>query len=221
MADKIEYKILERETEKGWTPFAIAYRRGDRVVLFNPAWRAHRKLPVTSLDELIDKKHLPSANFNYRWSPAQICEEDVTHPIDLFRHALARQQSDNSGDPPNEIKTIPLLVQAPSPHSAFSDFVPFVINPGSNDTIIPRRLTPPNAFPVQEANKSHFVTGRGPAGDPIFGRPFSVYLAQVSPLAGGVVSVSDILEVIVSDSWEEDYAVLGLEAQRRMKLVPN
>ncbi len=95
MPEQVSYRILERQTADGWTPFAVAYRRGDRFVLFHPVWRAHRALPVASLDELRDQ-HFPSSHPEWRWSPVQTCAERVTHPIDLLQRAFAVQPAPES-----------------------------------------------------------------------------------------------------------------------------
>jgi hypothetical protein len=81
------YRILERQSEKGWVPFAVAYRRGERFALFAPPWRGHRTLEVASLDEL-GPAHFPSGGAGYRWAAVQETEAKASHPIELIQEAL-------------------------------------------------------------------------------------------------------------------------------------
>ena len=61
----IEYRILERQIDGKWTPFGVAYNRGEQTVLFVPVWRKHKMLarPLADLEE----KDFPSQTFPYRW----------------------------------------------------------------------------------------------------------------------------------------------------------
>ena len=87
MPEGTPYRILDRFDEDRWTPFAVAYRRGGRFVLFAPPWRAHRDLSIGSLEEL-SSEHFPSSQGGYRWAPGvETCEREVTHPLELLEHA--------------------------------------------------------------------------------------------------------------------------------------
>jgi len=115
--------------------------------------------------------------------------------------------------------TINLLVTDLSLSSTFSGFIPFVIDTATDVTIIPRKLVPPNAFPVREAVKPYFVPVEGLTGRTVVGRTFSASLAIVPPAAkyGGLGF--NILTIVVVDSWEGKYAMLGLDAIRRVVMV--
>jgi hypothetical protein len=91
MPKSVPYRVLERYSEDRWTPFAVAYRRGDRYVLFAPPWRAHRGLDVRSLEELTSD-HFPSREGGWRWAGIDTCPREVDHPLELFEHAVAARR---------------------------------------------------------------------------------------------------------------------------------
>jgi hypothetical protein len=82
----IKYRILEEQAAGTWTPFGVAYNRGEHTVLFVPAWRAHKRLarPLEALGE----EDYPSRTFPYRWRAMQTAIEPVSHPIDLLQRAF-------------------------------------------------------------------------------------------------------------------------------------
>ena len=82
----ITYRILERQTDGIWTPFGVAYNRGEQAVLFVPAWRAPKTL-ARPLEEL-GAEDYPSRTFLYRWRETQTASEPVSHPIDLLQRAF-------------------------------------------------------------------------------------------------------------------------------------
>jgi len=108
MPKAVSYRILERQEEGRWEAFAVAYRRGDRFVLFAPPWRSSRDLPVRSLEEL-SREHYPAAG-EYRWSTVQAHAGEIRHPIEILRSSPAAQP-----------QTDPHLLDAISSVLAFAD----------------------------------------------------------------------------------------------------
>lgn len=82
----IKYRILERQMDKTWMPFGVAYNRGEQTVLFVPVWRAHKKL-ARPLEDLGEQDY-PSQTFPYRWREIQTATAPVSHPIDLLQMAF-------------------------------------------------------------------------------------------------------------------------------------
>lgn len=82
----IKYRILEEQADGTWTPFGVAYNRGEYTVLFVPAWRAHKRL-ARPLEDL-GAEDYPSHTFRYRWRELQTAAEPVSHPIDLLQRAF-------------------------------------------------------------------------------------------------------------------------------------
>jgi hypothetical protein len=82
----VQFRILERRTDGGWTPFGVAYERDGRVVLFAPPWRADRTLATASLEEL-EARHCPSAEF--QWRAVGTTDALVQHPIEWLQRALS------------------------------------------------------------------------------------------------------------------------------------
>jgi len=82
----VKYRILERQMDGTWTPFGVAYNRGEQGVLFVPAWRKHKTLarPLENLGE----EDYPSHTFLYRWREIQTTPGPVSHPIDLLQRAF-------------------------------------------------------------------------------------------------------------------------------------
>jgi hypothetical protein len=88
MPKGIEYRILERYVDGRWATFAVAYRRGGQFVLFAPPWRAHRELPVSSLEDL-NSAQFPSSAHAHRWSAVRTCEDGVRHPLQLLKRNVS------------------------------------------------------------------------------------------------------------------------------------
>jgi hypothetical protein len=84
----VKYRILERRVNGDWPPFGVAYEREGGVFLFAPPWRADRKLPVASLEELAERD-CPSPEF--RWRAVETTTESITHPIEVLQRALETQ----------------------------------------------------------------------------------------------------------------------------------
>lgn len=78
------YRILERHGEKGWQPFAVAYERDGRIVLFAPPWRADQTLNAATLDELSDQHSLGP---DFGWRAVETTAEAIRHPIELLRRS--------------------------------------------------------------------------------------------------------------------------------------
>jgi hypothetical protein len=114
---------------------------------------------------------------------------------------------------------IELFVQDLSAGSTFANYIPFVIDTGTDVTIIPRKLVPEEAFPVDKAVKPYGVPVEGLTGWRVFGRTFSASLAIVSPELTFAGLGFGKLTVVVVDSWEGDFAMLGLDALRRVVIV--
>ena len=107
--------------------------------------------------------------------------------------------------------------------STFIGEVPFVIDTGSDVTIIPRRLvggsnasSASNAF-QQKAIGDYYVQGL--TGKVVVGRRYRASLfvplprQDVSPLSFGEV------KLVVVEEWMGKYAVLGLDALRQVVMV--
>jgi len=114
---------------------------------------------------------------------------------------------------------ISLMVIDLTPGSTFCDFIPFVIDTGTDVTIIPRNLVPRSAFPVQGANTSYEVPVTGLTGRTLWARIYSASLAIVPPTTkfGGLGF--NVLTIVVVDTWEGECAVLGLDALRQVVVV--
>lgn len=96
--------------------------------------------------------------------------------------------------------------------------IPFLVDSRTGMTVIPRGLVPVSTFMPAEATQArHF---RVPAFDPpTFGRKF---LASISIRRHGssVPPISiDNLPVIVAETYQQDYGILGLDALSRMRVV--
>lgn len=128
MPKGVRYRILERQTEKGWQPFAIAYQRGSRHVLFCPAWRAPSPLDIGSLQDL-DEHSFPSAGGFYRWADPQICRARVDHAADLFEYAVNNRAAETVKN--RAAETAPL----PAPDSR--QFVPAFVHAISPESTLP------------------------------------------------------------------------------------
>jgi len=112
---------------------------------------------------------------------------------------------------------INMLVADPSTSSMF--FIPFVIDTGTDVTIIPRNLVPKAAFPTDKAVRPYTLTIIGFPDWIVFGRPFSANLAIVPPAAKYEGLGFKGITITVVDSWEGKYALLGLDALRQVVMV--
>lgn len=81
----MEYRILEGRNSKRWARLGIAYtyKRGDRVLLFIPAWRSSKVLAI-SLEEL-NEEQFPKTGASYRWGDkVETTEDEDISPADLL-----------------------------------------------------------------------------------------------------------------------------------------
>lgn len=102
--------------------------------------------------------------------------------------------------------------------SGFADVLPFVIDTGTDVTIIPRRLlTRHDVFPPSKALGAYSVTGL--TGRVVTGLRFRAAIAIASlrpeppPLSFGV------MKPVVVDDWREDYGMLGLDVLLQVVMI--
>ncbi|MCH8960652.1 MAG: hypothetical protein IH820_04845 [Bacteroidetes bacterium] len=113
---------------------------------------------------------------------------------------------------------VKLLVHDRSPTSTFTGFLPFLVDTGSDVTLIPRTLVPSDAFPVEEALEPYEIPVEGLMGGSASGRIFSASLVIVPP-AARYRGLSFKNSIVVVDSWRSKYAILGLDAIRQVVMV--
>jgi hypothetical protein len=112
-----------------------------------------------------------------------------------------------------------LWVEDLSEGSKFSGFVPFVIDTGSQVIIVPRTLVPEKAFPRDRALKPGNVIVRGAGGEEFPGLLFRASPSVPSPAPKyGALSFQE-MKIVVVDAWHDEYALLGLDALRRVVLT--
>ena len=99
------YRILERQTARGWVPFAVAYQRGGRTVLFAPPWRALRPLDAASVEEL-GEEHFPAGQGPYRWTDVRSRARGFEHPIEILQEEL-ETRVEEAAEAPGEPETPP------------------------------------------------------------------------------------------------------------------
>ena len=100
---------------------------------------------------------------------------------------------------------------------SYADHLPFIIDTGSDVTIIPRKLLEPRAFPKREAIAERGVIGV--TGKVVTGLRFKAAIA-ISKLPSGPSSFSfPPLQPVIVDNWESDCGVLGLDALRKVVMV--
>lgn len=114
---------------------------------------------------------------------------------------------------------VELLVEDLSEGSTFSGPVNFLIDTGSQLTILPRTLVPENAFPVDRAVKPRAVPVRWAGGETISGLLFRACLSVSPPTSRYEALSFQQMEIVVVDVWHDEYALLGLDAIRRVVLV--
>jgi hypothetical protein len=97
--------------------------------------------------------------------------------------------------------------------------LPFVVDTGTDATIVPRKLLPDGLFPRSKAVSGTWIPVVGLAGGWIAGLPFAASLA-ISPQAPGANGLSfGRLTVVVVDSWDQNYGMLGMDALRNVVTV--
>ena len=104
--------------------------------------------------------------------------------------------------------------------SPYTGFIPFLVDPGSHVTIIPKPLVEAYAFPIPKAiDPRHVEPVAGLGGGIVTGRIFSIHLAIVPQEVSYGVHMFQPLDVLVVDSLADNYAVLGLDAIRQVTMV--
>jgi hypothetical protein len=106
--------------------------------------------------------------------------------------------------------------------STFLHFLPFVIDTGTDVTIIPRRLLrrPEGAWAFQVGKTLSQYEVVGLTGGAIVGLRFRSTIAIVSDQSGLVLSLGELQPIVVADEdWEENYGMLGLDALRQVVMV--
>lgn len=103
--------------------------------------------------------------------------------------------------------------------STFVAILPFVIDTGTDVTIIPRRLLSPSAFPRSKSLGPYDVTGL--TGKTVVGLRFraAVSVAQLQR-SSDLLGFGKLTPIVVRDKdWEGDYGMLGLDALRKVVMV--
>jgi hypothetical protein len=110
---------------------------------------------------------------------------------------------------------IRLVVEDLSPGSTFVDILPFIINPGTDVTVIPRRLLErADAFPPGKALGPYQI------GEAIVGLHFRAAIAIASRSAHFTPLSFGILRPMVNN-WQSEYGVLGRDALQQVVMVFN
>jgi hypothetical protein len=95
--------------------------------------------------------------------------------------------------------------------------LPFVIDTGTDVTIIPRRLIPSHSFPPQRSLGAYEVHGMG--GGVIVGLRYRA-VASIAPQGPSTPPLAfGELKPIVVDHWSQPYGMLGLDALRRVVMI--
>jgi hypothetical protein len=110
---------------------------------------------------------------------------------------------------------ITLLVQDLS--GSYADNLSFVIDTGTNVTIIPRKLIEPRAFPRSRMNVPCEV--EGVTGKVVTGYRYLAAFAIPKLLSDPASLSFGMLKPIIVDHWESDYGMLGLDALRQVVMV--
>jgi hypothetical protein len=115
---------------------------------------------------------------------------------------------------------IRLFVRDTSKSSSQIIYVPFLIDTGTDVTIIPRNLIPNNDFLRINAVKPYKVPVTGLTGKTVFGDTFNAHLSIVPFEKKGKHSLDlGEITIVIVNSWEDDKAVLGLDAIRRVLMI--
>jgi hypothetical protein len=102
--------------------------------------------------------------------------------------------------------------------SPFLDFLPFVIDTGTDVTIIPRKLLKrAYAFPPSKTLGQYKVEGL--TGKVVVGLRFRAAVAIVPHRPGPDPLRFDELKPIIVDDWKDKYGMLGLDALRQVMMV--
>ena len=112
-----------------------------------------------------------------------------------------------------------LWVEDLSEGSKFSKPLCFVIDTGSQVTIVPRTLVPENAFPRHLALRPGTIIVRGAGGEHFPGLLFRASMSVPSPTPKYEVLSFQEMKIVVVDAWHDKYALLGLDAIRRVVLT--
>jgi hypothetical protein len=103
--------------------------------------------------------------------------------------------------------------------SSYSGFIPFVIDSGTDVTIIPRKLVPSNAFAIGKQYLSLPVPVSGLTGRTVWGRAYRAGLTIFPTKADHAGLRFETLTLLVVEDWESNYAMLGLDALRQVVMV--
>jgi len=114
---------------------------------------------------------------------------------------------------------VEMFVQDLSTGSTSTAFIPFIIDTGSDRTILPRKLLPPRAFPISCAERLYAEPVVHCTGGVVFGHAFSASLHILLRDTESIPLKFGILTVVVVDTWEGEYAVLGLDALRQVGML--
>jgi hypothetical protein len=104
--------------------------------------------------------------------------------------------------------------------STFLDFLPFVIDTGTDVTIIPRKILNCD-YAFQGGHTLGQYEVAGVTGSPVVGLRFRVAMA-ITPRRKGDAPLSfrEVSAIVVEDpKWVGDYALLGLDALRQVVMV--
>jgi len=104
-------------------------------------------------------------------------------------------------------------------HSTFVAILPFVIDTGTDVTIIPRRLLDPGAFPRSKSLGRYEV--KGLAGGTVVGLRFRAAVSVALLRRGSdLLGFGKLTPIVVRDEdWEGDFGMLGLDALRKVVMV--
>jgi len=101
-------------------------------------------------------------------------------------------------------------------HGAFMDIVPFVIDTGTDVSIVPRTLLGPESFRGKELEVHDLI---GFAGTPFVARRYRAALAIAARRPEPASVCFGAVDIFVVDAWNFPHAALGLDALRRVVLI--
>lgn len=111
---------------------------------------------------------------------------------------------------------VELLVQDLSSDVAYCKWVTFLLDTGSDMTIVPRNFVHKNAFPFEK--RVGLVPLLGLTGRAVTAGVFEACLSLVSPRRG-TPGLTFRMPILVPEEWYGKHAVLGLDVLRRIHIV--